>query len=272
MKIQFRNDHITVFESQLFRTTSTVIQTEDLVIIVDPNWLPSEIEFLHRYIDNLLNNRSLYLLFTHSDYDHIIGYGAFPNAKTIASEAFVKQIDIDEILQQIHQFDQEYYLTRNYNIEYPKIDYVVKKDSQQLEIGNTKLTFYLATGHNSDGIFTIVENANCWIAGDYLSNVEFPFIYQSSLNYEMTLDKVDYILKHHSIQLMIPGHGDCTSNQAEMLQRRADSMNYIQNIRKSIQENRPFDETKLWEKYKFPLLQKKFHLDNIELIKKELGK
>ena len=55
MKIQFRNEYITVFESQLFRTTTTVVQTDDLVLLVDPNWLPTEIEFLQNFIAKILN-------------------------------------------------------------------------------------------------------------------------------------------------------------------------------------------------------------------------
>jgi len=272
MKIQFRNEYITVFESQLFRTTTTVVQTDDLVLLVDPNWLPTEIGFLQNYIAKILNNKPLYLLFTHSDYDHIIGYQAFKGAKTIASDAFIKNKEKEAILLQINQFDHDFYLKRNYAISYPEIDILVKKDGQQLSIGKTKMTFYLAPGHNADGIFTIIENVNCWIAGDYLSNIEFPFIYHSSLSYEMTLDKADYILKNHKIELLISGHGDCTSQLDEIKKRRDESIQYIQTLRKSIQTNKPFNEATLWEKYAFPLLQKKYHQANIDLIKKELGK
>ncbi len=271
MKIQYRTPQITVFESQLFRTTTTVIQTEDLVLLVDPNWLPTEIEYLQRYMSEIQGGRPLYLLFTHSDYDHIIGYKAFPEAKTIASEAFVENSGKSGILQQIETFDHSYYLTRSYAIAYPEIDVVVKKDAQQLRIGKTTLTFYLAPGHNADGVFTVVEPVKCWIAGDYFSNVEFPFIYHSSLAYEMTLDKTDYILKNHPVQLLIPGHGDCTGDQAEILMRRNDSMHYIQSLRKAIQTHEAFAIDDLWTKYKFPLLQLTYHEANKTLIQKELG-
>ena len=42
--IQFKTPNITVFESALFRTTTTLLETDDLLLLVDPNWLPSEIE------------------------------------------------------------------------------------------------------------------------------------------------------------------------------------------------------------------------------------
>lgn len=271
MKIQYRTAQITVFESQLFRTTTTVVETDDLVLLVDPNWLPSEIEFLQQYIAQVQKERPLYLLFTHSDYDHIIGYQAFPTATCIASRAFVQNKQKADILTQIETFDHSYYLTRNYPILYPEIDYVVEKDGQQLKLGTTTLTFYLAPGHNADGIFTIVEPINCWIAGDYFSNVEFPFIYHSSLAYEMTLDKTEFILKTHRILLLVSGHGDCTDSPVEILQRRNESMHYIQSVRKSIQTKSAFDTTPLWKKYKFPLLQRTYHEANKVLMEKELG-
>ena len=42
--IQHQSEHVTVFQSALYQTTSTVIQTKEMVLIVDPNWLPGEVE------------------------------------------------------------------------------------------------------------------------------------------------------------------------------------------------------------------------------------
>ena len=82
-----------------YPVTKTVVQTDDLVLLVDPNWLPTEIGFLQNYIAKILNNKPLYLLLTHSDYDHIIGYQAFKGAKTIASDAFVKNKEKEDEVQ-----------------------------------------------------------------------------------------------------------------------------------------------------------------------------
>jgi len=187
-KIQFKNTNITVFESALFRTTTTIIETDDLLLLVDPNWLPSEIERIQLEVQRRKN---------------IIGYRAFENAKIIASQAFIDNENKTKILQQINDWDDENYILRNYPIEYPNVDLVVRQDSQQLKIGDTTLTFYLAPGHNIDGIFTIVEPLGIWIAGDYLSNIEFPYIYHSSLAYETTMDKVATILSNHIMSLLI---------------------------------------------------------------------
>lgn len=270
-KIQYKTPQLTVFESALFRTTSTVVETDDLMLLVDPNWLPLEIENLQQVIKRKQGNKPLFLLFTHSDYDHIIGYRAFENAKIIASQAFVDNQDKTSILKQINDWDDENYIKRNYPIEYPIVDLVIKADGQQLQIGETTLTFYLAPGHNIDGIFTIIEPLGIWIAGDYLSNIEFPYIYHSSDDYESTLAKVPTILEKHSPQVLVTGHGDVALTSQEILQRAVDSYEYIHALRKAIQEEQLFDFAQLMENYDFPKIMKQFHDGNVVLFKKEVG-
>lgn len=268
--IQFKNANITVFESALFRTTSTLIETDDLLLLVDPNWLPSEIENIQLAVKRKRGDKPLFLLFTHSDYDHIIGYRAFPTAQIIASEAFVSNKGKNKILQQINDWDDENYIRRPYPIEYPAVDLVIKSDGQQLKIGHTTLTFYLAPGHNIDGIFTVVEPLGVWIAGDYLSNIEFPYIYHSSLAYEKTLAKVDAILSNHPIKMLITGHGDIAFDKSEILKRKEDSLKYIENLRTALQKDIPFDFDQLMDSYHFPKVMKQFHDGNVKLMKKEL--
>ena len=82
--IQFKNTNISVFESALFRTTSTLIETDDLLLLVDPTWLPKEIEYLQLVVQRKRSAKPFFLLFTHSDYDHIIGYRAFPTAQILS--------------------------------------------------------------------------------------------------------------------------------------------------------------------------------------------
>lgn len=269
--IQYKAPLLTVFESALFRTTTTLVETDDLLLLVDPNWLPIEIENIQQVVKRKQGNKPLYLLFTHSDYDHIIGYRAFDNAQIIASQAFVDNKDREKILQQIKDWDDENYIKRNYPIEYPKIDFMVKEDGQQLQIGETILTFYLAPGHNIDGIFTIIEPLGIWIAGDYLSNIEFPYIYYSSIAYEETLAKVQPILKNHNPQILVTGHGDVALNHREILQRQTDSYAYIHALRTAIQQEKNFDFEELMEAYDFPKVMKAFHAGNVKLMKKELG-
>ena len=270
MKIQYQNTHLTVFESALFRTTTSLIVTDDVVLLVDPNWLPFEIEYIQQAVKKVQANKPLYLLFTHSDYDHIIGYKAFPHVKVIASEAFVNNPNKATILQQIQDFDDEYYIKRPYLTTYPQVDIVVKKDRQELKIGETVLHFYLAPGHNIDGIFTILPQQGLWIAGDYLSNIEFPYIYYSSKAYEQTLGKIGVLFDRYTIDVLVTGHGDVALIQEEIAERAKASLAYIKELRQSILANKSFDFDMLMRQYRFPKIMKKFHDANVALIRKEV--
>ncbi len=270
MKIQYKDQNTIIFESTIFRTTSTVIQTADAIFVVDPNWLPFEVEHIRQYVEANRRGRTLYLLFTHSDYDHIIGYKAFPDAKIIASQAFVDMPNKEKCLQEIRDFDDQYYLERPYEIEYPKVDIVVKEEAQQFRIGDTVLTFYSAAGHNADGIFTIIEPLGIWIAGDYLSNIEFPFIYHSSVEYERTINKVGKILVAHDIKIFVTGHGDFTTSTEEVKRRQEVSVAYIQKLRKAIQDSENINLSAHWSPIPFPKTMKYYHDGNVKLMLKEL--
>lgn len=267
--IQFKQSGICVFESALFKTTSTVIETEETLIIVDPNWLPNEILRIRQYVDVIRGDRKLFLLFTHSDYDHIIGYNAFPEAEVIASQAFIDIPDKSKILKQIRDFDDENYIKRSYPIEFPEVTHIINSDGQQIKSGNATLRFFLAPGHNADGIFTFIEPYGILVAGDYLSDVEFPYIYHSSFDYVESLKKIEELCEEE-VKILIPGHGQvCTTND-EMRNRFRDSYQYIETLRYYVSKGEPFPLETLWNQYDFPGVMTRFHQANEELVKKEL--
>lgn len=232
--IQYQNQYMTVFQSSLYQTTSTVVQTRDLILVVDPTWLPHEISEIREYVMRIKGERPIYLLFTHADFDHIIGYKAFPEAMTIGSIEMENHPEKESVIEQIEEFDSRYYVQRSYPIHFPKLDIVIKQEGESISIGETQLTFYSAPGHTPDGLFTVIDSLGLLIAGDYLSNVEFPYIYHSSLAYEETMNKVEGILKNHSIRLLVPGHGQVTDVALEIKTRMERSLDYIHELRDAV--------------------------------------
>ncbi len=267
--ILYRDASITIFQSELFQTNSTVVKTEDVILVFDPGWLPGEVSSIKHYVDSIKGNLPVYLIFTHSDYDHIIGYKAFDADKVIASEAFSNNPDKSKIIQQILEFDDQYYIKRSYPIVYPEVDFQVYKDGVQYRIGNTKMTFYLTPGHTADSMMIIVWQLGLCIAGDYLSNVEFPYIYSSSIDYITSLEKLPSIHDRNWFTKLVPGHGAPALNMNEWLKRRTDGLSYLYMARESIATQQPFDESWLWTKYDFPISQSAFHKANMELMQKE---
>lgn len=263
---------MTVFQSALFRTTSTVVQTNDLVLVVDPTWLPHEITEIEKYVALVRNERPCYLLFTHGDFDHIIGYGAFPGAITIGSANLQQHPQKEHILQQIREFDANHYITRPYPIEFPRLDIEVHQDEQQLVVGGTKLTFYQAPGHTEDGIMTWVEPAGVWIAGDYLSDFELPFLDHSAMAYETTLLKARHLLDRYDVRLLIPGHGEATIDRREMERRLHRSLDYLLRLRQAVADGDEFTLDRLGREHAFPSsFTEECHSKNVKIIREEIG-
>jgi hydroxyacylglutathione hydrolase len=234
MKIQYADNNITVFESALYRTTSTVIALQNTVVIIDPNWLPNEVEFLKSFVQNIYPHHNQYLIFTHSDYDHIIGYGAFPNATTIASSALQHNQHKETILKQIRDFDNTWYIERSYPITYPKIRYPIENDNATIVIDETMFHFYLAPGHNADAIFVLIPELGTWICGDYFSNIEIPIIDHNYHAYQQTLDKSTSILeKYPAINHLITGHGDMAHGRKAIKKRIIEDKKYLEILQQS---------------------------------------
>ncbi|MDQ0219292.1 MBL fold metallo-hydrolase [Peribacillus cavernae] len=268
--IQFIQKHLTVFQSALFKTTCTVVENDDFLLIVDPNWLPQEIEAIQHHVETVRGKRELYLLFTHGDFDHIIGYRAFPDAKIIGSKGLQHHPKKENTLGQIRKFDNDYYIDRPYPIEFPVCDIVIEDDGQLFTSGNMTLTFYLAPGHSHDGIFTVIEPQGILIAGDYLSDFELPFIYDSAKSYLKTLQTAKEILLRHHIKVLVPGHGKATDQLHEMRTRFESSQKYLDKLISAVMREDAQELDLLAKEMPYPSsFTAECHAENIAIIKKE---
>jgi isocitrate dehydrogenase kinase/phosphatase len=270
MNIQREEPGLILFESALFRTVTTLIIADDHLLLVDPNWLPEEIGAIRERVAALREGRPLYLFFTHSDYDHIIGYGAFPDAITIASRAFAANAGKERVLQEIRDFDDNHYIKRDYPIGYPTIDRVVAGEGEILTIEGGTYRCYQAPGHNADGLIVHHPGRGILIVGDYLSNIEFPYLYHSLFDYRATLDKVERLIEAGKVNLLITGHGDATDRPLEMRRRLKESHDYLHDLERSVRESTPFDLDRLFQRYAYPGVMTKFHQANVELVTAEI--
>lgn len=268
-RIIFRDPQVTVFQSVLFQTNSTVVRTDDLVLVVDPAWLPEEVLSIRHYVDEIRGKRPVFLIFTHSDFDHIIGYKAFEADKVFTTEAMALNPKKEQRIQDVLEFDEKYYIERPYPIEYPTADFQVFRDGVQYRLGQTKMTFYLAPGHTADSMMVVVWQLGLCLAGDYLSDIEFPFIDHSSVEYERTLEKMPRIHDRNWFTRLVPGHGVPSLSLNDWLRRRTESLAYIYALRESIATDVLFDEDSLWSRYHFPRVQREYHLKNVELMRQE---
>jgi hydroxyacylglutathione hydrolase len=268
--IQFQNEFLTVFQSALFQTTCAVVEAKEFVLVVDPNWLPHEIKEIQRHVAMIKGQSELYLLFTHGDFDHVIGYHAFPGAKVIGSRGLQVHPNKEKKVNLIHQFDNDNYIHRPYSIAFPEVDIVIKEDRQKLVLGDITITFYLSPGHSHDGLFTVIEPLGIWIAGDYVSDFELPFIYHSAKAYEQTLRKAERILESHAVSILVPGHGQATASKEEIKRRIQLSQDYLGRLISAVVKEDSKTMTALEKEMPFPSsFTKQSHAENIAIIKQE---
>ncbi|PUB10460.1 MBL fold metallo-hydrolase [Paenisporosarcina sp. OV554] len=268
--IIFQKDGLTVFQSALWKTTSSVIETNDLILVVDPTWLPHEVQEIQQHVEHIRNGKDLYLLFTHGDFDHIIGYHAFPDAKVIGSKGMQEHPRKQYKLDLIQSFDNEYYVERPYAIEFPTIDIVIEKDGQQLVLGDTTITFYLSPGHTHDGLFTFIEPLGIWITGDYLSDFELPYLFDSAKAYLETLQKSFMILNKYHVEVLVPGHGQATESKEEMERRIDLAKDYLERLINAVSKEDAEAVLGLKKEMSFPSnFTKECHEENVAIIKRE---
>lgn len=257
--IQYKTNLITVFQSELYETTSTVIESAEAIVVVDPTWLPKEVAEIRQYVDELINNKQLYLILTHSDFDHIIGVGAFPEAIIIATETFNNHSNKQVILDEINEFDQMFYLTRPYEIIYPKVNITIKENETEIQLGDLNCIFYLAPGHTDDGLFFYIKKLKTLIVGDYLSDVEFPFITSSYSDYIQTVYLMREVANIYDVELLIPGHGKVTTHYQERINY---SLWYLEKIKRSVDI-----ENQLMKRFPFYQGMQSLHHNNLRLVK-----
>ncbi len=262
--ISLRKD-IHVFTSSIYQTNSVVIDSPKAVFVIDPCWLPHEVAAIRAFVDARLGRKKLYLIFTHSDYDHIIGYGAFPEAKVIASKAFARKGDKESDVAAAIQWDSEHYISRDYPITYPQVGRQIDMDGKALHYSGTVMTFYFAPGHTPEGLMIVWEPAGILIAGDYLSDIEFPFVEDSIKEYRRTMSKVDRILRAHQVKWMIPGHGSIAYETTEIKLRQQHSLEYLNDL-EATANGSEFPESKYKERYRYWNAIKSIHQNQLNTL------
>lgn len=221
--IQVRLQAFTVYESALMRTTSTLIETNESLIVIDPNWLPEEIATIRRDVELRRQGKKLYVIYTHQHYDHIIGAYAFSDATVIASQAFV-EADTRTQLDEIQSFYEQNYIDRP--ILKPTVDIMISEDGT-LALGSTHITFLLTPGHEETHMSLIVEPLRLLVCGDYGSNIELPFIEHDAEAYVTSLQKLQSAIYEYEIRWLIPGHGDVCDDRSKMIERLSAAEEYI---------------------------------------------
>lgn len=230
----FRMDKdLYVYQSSMWQTNSVVYLNEAAKVIVDPTYFPVEVKVIanaarrHRAFNK-------YLLFTHSDFDHIVGHQLFKDYKLVGHHNFVIA-NRNEQIEQLAELDETYYITREEPFCFPELDILVEKDTV-LPLAGDELVLTHAPGHTKDGLFIISRAKKLLISGDYISDLEFPFVYDSFASYLATLIKAKALVAEYDLQTVIPGHGDFADGEKEINYRIDTDIKYLRELLERVED------------------------------------
>lgn len=209
-----------LFPSCAWQTNSAVLCSQGEALLVDPGFFPGEIAAVRDFVRGRGLRPNLY--FTHGDFDHVAGHQFFPGAPRWGSPTLAHR-DPGPVEAQLRDFDLRYYVERPEPFAFPRLTWEASpaepKGYAPRTLGDLEVLFWPAPGHTADGLAAAVPALGLLFAGDYLSELEFPFVEDSLVRYRETLGAFRRAVLGLELRLLVPGHGPVARSQTEILER-----------------------------------------------------
>lgn len=203
------------YESALWETTALALHAGSEAVLVDPGISAPEIAAIAADVAARgLTVRGL--LITHGDWDHVCGISAFPGVPAIMSRGAAARITSGQAAEEVVRHGAEEGLSWD---GAPRAD-LVFDPGEALQVGPFTIETMALPGHTSCGAGYRVRDLGLLVVGDYLSVIEFPFVYVSTAAYRATLTALSDELGRDPAEHVTPGHGRAlTGTEAEEIAR-----------------------------------------------------
>jgi glyoxylase-like metal-dependent hydrolase (beta-lactamase superfamily II) len=195
-----------VVTSGFWQTNAIALRVGDEAVLVDSPYLPDELDAL----SGLLAGAGFEpdgLLATHADFDHLLGRLAFPGMTLGLAESSVERLrrEPGAAQRELRQYDAEFYVSRPAPLALGQVQALPVPG--HVEIGDRELELHPAEGHTPDGMALFDRAQGLLIVGDYLSDVEIPWISEggSLADYRSTLARLAALVEEATT--VVPGHG-----------------------------------------------------------------
>ncbi len=195
-----------VVTSGFWQTNAVAVRAGDEAVLIDSPYLPDELDAL----PSLLAGAGFEpdgLLATHADFDHLLGRLAFPGMTLGLGESSVERIRREPGAAQrdLRDYDAEFYVVRPAPLALGQVQGLPVPG--HVELGDRELELHPAEGHTPDGMALFDRAQGLLIVGDYLSDVEIPWISEggSLADYRATLARLAPLAEEAAT--VVPGHG-----------------------------------------------------------------
>lgn len=230
-KVGQRGTLFSFYEEKMNDTTICyMINTPNYLFLFDTFVGPEAMQHVKNHLHTEgLDNKPMFIILTHSHWDHVWGNSAFPNATIIASHHCTREMK-DKGEKNLQKFGQ--FQAGPVELVYPTLTF-----ESNLSFPEEEIELYYTPGHSICSITGWDNQDKTLIVGD---NVEFPFPYlfhDQLPSYISTLET--YLAKNPKI--IVPGHGKIQTNMDLLYS----NIKYVQEVK-----DRAVDLSNGLEKYK----------------------
>jgi glyoxylase-like metal-dependent hydrolase (beta-lactamase superfamily II) len=190
------------FGSRRWDMSSLVLRGGDEVVLVDPGVDADEVAAI-RASAARDGGRVTAILVTHSDWDHVVGIAAFPEAVAWAAPVAAERVRDGGAGRRLEE------AARTLGIVIagpPRVDQVLEP-GEAVRVGPLEVRTLELPGHTDCSAAFELPALGLLLAGDYLSPVEFPTLDHSATLYRRTLETLLALLAARPELTVVPGHG-----------------------------------------------------------------
>ncbi|MDX6570640.1 MAG: hydroxyacylglutathione hydrolase [Gaiellales bacterium] len=189
--------------SALWETSSLLLVAGGEAVAVDPGVTQAEIEAV-RERASAEDARVVAVIATHGDFDHIAGIASFPEAEAVMGPRAAVRIASGAAVRDMAEEGAPLGLAWPGS---PRCDRVLRVGRCE-RVGPFSIETMELEGHTDDGVGLRLREPDVLIVGDYLSPIEYPYVYHSTVAYRSTLAGLAVLLRRDPPALVIPGHGE----------------------------------------------------------------
>jgi glyoxylase-like metal-dependent hydrolase (beta-lactamase superfamily II) len=199
-----------VLTSAFWQTNAVALRAGGEALLIDSPYLPEELDALPGVLAGAGFEPDA-LLATHADFDHLLGRLAYPAMSLGLAESSVERLHREpgEAQRELRDFDAQWYVVRSAPLALGQVQSLPVPGRLELGSGEAaiELELHPAEGHTADGMVIFARSPGVLVLGDYLSDVEIPWISQggSLADYRSTLARLGPLVEDASS--VVPGHG-----------------------------------------------------------------
>jgi glyoxylase-like metal-dependent hydrolase (beta-lactamase superfamily II) len=197
---------VVVVTSRIWQTNATALRAGGEALLIDSPYFPDELELLPALLRQAGFEPNA-LFATHADYDHVLGPLAFPGLALGVGDHTMERIRTSpgEAQRELRDEDARNYVAREAPLALGSLQALPVPG--YVELGNIELELHVADGHTSDGTAILARPFGVLVVGDYLSDVEIPWISTGGSldDYRATLVRLAPLVQ--AAETVVPGHG-----------------------------------------------------------------